>query len=344
MQARCAVDPTIQRVEMNGFSFPLGVYPVEPMEARAGYRLEFEHADAETVDGDPEGSLDEWPDRYVFDVVISADRVEKLFRQLVPLLPGRVYPILEFIGHDAYREIDPYIARVLIGTDWLLDAVRACGPFFFEDGMVGFGALSDDPFLHLFVDEHKIITVRCEPDMRERFERILAAFDLEEIDDPRGADAAAHEHRNVLWTPDDRPDLLSAEEILEDLRDAWQLDLNIDVTRNVDDNGRELGATPWRCVLRCEGPERTRYAEVLVNADCLLDAEDLAYEAAIGLMSGEREDPGADATVVSADRLTPLQLREAMPSNPGSGGGETGRGGAPGGGEETRVLLERWLT
>jgi len=239
MQPRCAIDQTIERVTIEGFAFPLGAYPVEPMTPVQGYRVEFEPADAGDVPGDPTEFVDEWPDRYIFDIVLSAERIESLFMQLVPLLPGRVYPILDFIGHDAFREIDPYIARNLVGTDWLLDAVRACGPFFFEDGMCGFGALSDDPFLHLFLDEHKILTIRCEPEMKERFEKALAAFDLKPLVESSRADAAAHEHRNVLWTPDDRPDLLSAEEIVEDLRDAWQLELNVDISRNLDDAGTD---------------------------------------------------------------------------------------------------------
>jgi hypothetical protein len=346
MQPRCAVDPTVKRVEMNGFRFPLGVYPVETMEPKPGYRLEFEPADTGGSGFEDEDFSDEWPDRYVFDIVISAERVEPLFRQLVPLLPGRVYPILDFIGHDAYREVDPYIARVLIGTEWLLDAVRACRPFFFEDGMCGFGALSDDPFVHLFVDEHKIITVRCEPDMKERFERVLAAFDLQETEEPAGADSAAHEHRNVLWTPEDRPDLLSAEEILEDLRDAWQLDLNVDTTRNVDDQGRDLGITPWRCVVRNEGEARTRYAEVVLTAECLLDAEDLAYEATLSLLATDDEGAGDEPVIISADRLTPVQARELL------AGEDPGEGAAPPVSEltdgafatESRVIRGRWLS
>lgn len=131
------------------------------------------------------------------------------------------------------------------------------------------------------------MTVRCEPDLKPRFETVLKAFDLTETAEPAGADAAAHEHRNVLWTPDDRPDLLSAEEIVEDLRDAWQLDLNIDITRNIDDNGKELGLTAWRCLVRLEGGDRTRYAEVLLMADCLMHAEELSLDATVGLLAAE---------------------------------------------------------
>lgn len=351
MRPRCAVDETIERKQADGFAFPLGVYPVEEMTPQPGYRVEFEPADTGGVPGGLPGGgpgdidefADEWPDRYVFDVVISADRIESLFYQLIPLIPGRVYPILDFIGHDAYREIDPYIARNLVGTDWLLDAVRACKPFFFEDGMCGFGALSDDPFMHLVIDEHKILTIRCEPDMKERFERVLHAFDLQPIEEPSGADAAAHEHRNVLWTPDDRPDLLSAEEIVEDLRDAWQLELNVDITRNTDDGGRELGITAWRCVVRCEGEETTRYAEVLATADCLLHAEELAYDATLGLIASDGgTEETSEPTVVSADRLTPAQLTESLSEGTGAVGAQSG-GGTATDLTESRVLRGRWL-
>ena len=360
MRPRCAVDDAVERKRADGFAFPLGVYPVEEMTPLPGYRVEFEPADTGGVPGGgPNGGLpgggpgegdefpefaDEWPDRYVFDVVISADRIESLFYQLIPLIPGRVYPILDFIGHDAYREIDPYIARNLVGTDWLLDAVRACKPFFFEDGMCGFGALSDDPFMHLVIDEHKILTIRCEPEMKERFERVLHAFDLQPIEEPSGADAAAHEHRNVLWTPDERPDLLSAEEIVEDLRDAWQLELNVDITRNTDDGGRELGITAWRCVVRCEDEEMTRYAEVLATADCLLHAEELAYDATLGLIASEGgPEEATEPTVVSADRMTPAQLTESLADGSGSGDSQAGIAATTVNPTESRVLRGRWL-
>ena len=29
--ARCRVDKSVERVDMGGFTFPLGVYPIEPM-------------------------------------------------------------------------------------------------------------------------------------------------------------------------------------------------------------------------------------------------------------------------------------------------------------------------
>lgn len=304
--ARCIADQNIQRKTINGFAFPLGVYPVETMTPLAGYTTEFEAADTE----DDEADWESWPDRYVYDIVVPISRLGALWDQLFALMPGRVFPILDFIGHDAYREVDPYMSYEPVGKERVTDALRRFRDFFFEDGMVGFGAVSDEPFLYLFVDEHKILTVRAEPDLRPQVEGVLKAFDLEAVDEPAGADAAAHEHRGVLLAPKERPDLLAAEEVVEELRERWRLLLNIDPESNVDDDGNDLGFTPWRCLVRCaseKNPE-DRYAEILCVADCLRRAEELAMDGAMELLG----EPGewSDIVVVAVDRLSPQTLAE----------------------------------
>ncbi len=306
-------DPSIQRVVNGSFQFPLGAYPVEPLTPKQGYSVHFEPADGD----DSEGEWEEWPDRYVYDVVISAERVEPLCRLLFSLLQPRVYPILDVLGHDAYREIDPYISYDLVGQDRFTDAVRRYRDFLFEDGMCGFGAMSEEPFFYIFIDEHKIITLRCEPSIKDKVEKILGAFDLEAVEEPAGADAAAHEHRGVLSAPADKPDLLSQEEIVERLKEDWQLLLNVDPDTNVDDEGKEVGKTPWRVIIRCEYEDKQpRYAEILLDADNLRHAEELAFEAADDLGGGllgeklqggqnpdEDEPAWEDAIIVAADRV-----------------------------------------
>ena len=304
--SRCAADENIQRVTVDGFAFPLGVYPVEPMKPRAGYATEFEPADTD----DDEADWESWPDRYVYDVVVPISRLGVLWDQLFALMPGRVFPILDFIGHDAFREVDPYMAYEPVGKERVTDALRRFRDFFYEDGMVGFGVVSDEPFLYLFVDEHKILTIRAEPELRHQIEGVLKSFDLEPVDEPAGADAAAHEHRGVLLAPKERPELLSAEEVVEELRERWRLLLNIDPESNQDDDGNDLGFTPWRCLVRCaseKNPE-DRYAEILCVADRLRSAEERSMDAAIELLG----EPGewSDIVVVAADRITPDTLAE----------------------------------
>ena len=199
---------------------------------------------------------------------------------MIALMPGRLFPILDVLGQDAYREIDPYVAYELVGLERFLDAIRQYRGYFFEDGLVGFGAMCEEPFFYVFVDEHKVLTVRAATDMKERVEKVLAAFDLEPVDQIAAADAALHEHRSVLEAPDDRPDLLTPDEIVEDLRDMWGLSLNVDPDANTDEDGHAVGIVGWRVVVRAVLPgEVIRYAEVLLTAENLSTAHELAVDA-----------------------------------------------------------------
>lgn len=309
MLVRAQADSSIERTTVGTMKFPLGVYPIEPMEPRQGYLSQFEPADSEDTAADWE----EWPDRYMYDIVITSERLEPLCRSLFTLLPGRIFPILDVMGRDAFREIDPYVSYDLLGLDRFTDAVRAFRDFFYEDGLVGFGAMSEEPFFYVFIDEHKIVTVRAEAGLKEKVEKLLAAFDLEPVEDPRGADAAAHEHRSVLLTPDEQPDLLTADEIVEQLRDEWRLMLNIDAETNVDESGVELGITLWRCIVRVATTEdRNRYAEVILGAGSLREAEEVAGRACAELDADE-DEAWTDAAVTVAERLPNERVSEYTP-------------------------------
>ncbi|MCA9299741.1 MAG: hypothetical protein KDA28_11775 [Phycisphaerales bacterium] len=307
---RCEIDKSIERVVLKDMSFPLGVYPIEDLEPCQGYTVDFESADG----GEASGDWEEWPDRYVLDIVLTADRLNTLCRALFAMLPGRIYPILDVIGNDAYREIDPYISYDLIGLDRFLEAYLRYRPFFLEDGLTGFGAMCDDPFLYIFVDEHKIVTVRAQPEYKERIEKLLHGMGLKETEQPAGADSAAHEHRTVLLPPEKNPDALTPEEVIERLRDDWKLVLNIDSESNLDDQGNDLGVTAWRCIVRCFSgtPLEARYAEILLHASSFARAEDTCQEALATLLGVDRDqDAILDSMLLFADRLSPEQFAEA---------------------------------
>lgn len=310
----CLIDPNIERKSISGFKFPLGVYPVEAMTPRIGYTSEFEPEDSV----DDMGDWEAWPDQYVFDIVVPSERVEALWQQLFAMMPGRVFPIIDYIGHDAYREIDPYMAYEPIGKEKVVNALRQYRPFFFEDGMVGFGAVSEEPFFYIFVDEHKIITVRVEPEYRQRIERLLEAFEIPEQEEPAGADAAAHEHRSILVTSPDRPDLISGDEILERMRDAWHLVLNVDPDTNVDDEGRDLGITPWQCLARFNTDQNPhdQYAHLVLTADCLRRAEELTQDTVI--KKANPDGDWFDVVVISANRMSDEHARETLATIPKS--------------------------
>lgn len=316
---RCQVDKSIERQSKDGFDFPLGVYPVEEMTPRPGYTLSFEPADGGGEDlgsddaGDQGDGLEEWPDRYVWDISISASRLEALCRQLFAMLPGRVYPILDVLGADAYRELDPYVGAELVGLERLMEGVRLFRGFLFEDGLVGFGAMSDEPFFYVFIDEHKVVTVRAEVPIKDKVERVLAAFDLTEVDQIAAADAAMHEHRSVLEAPEGRPDLLTADEIVEELRDMWGLYLNVDGEKNADESGQDLGMVGWRCTVRAmtQG-ENLRYAEILLTAENLFQAQELAVEAVERMLN----DDGLIGTPTAGGGGGPRGGRPASPARP----------------------------
>lgn len=381
---RAAIDQAIERREVQGFAFPLGVYPLESMTPTPGYTVQFEPADGGDGPGDFLGSggfddWEEWPDRFVFDVLVPIGRLRALSRALIAMLPGRIYPILDVLGTDSYREIDPYLAYELVGIERFYDGLREWDDWLFEDGLVGFGAMSVDPFIYVFIDEHKIITIRAELAFKDRIEKLLAAFDLAVVEEIKGADSAEHEHRGVLVRPDDRSELVTADEIIERLRDSWGLQLNIDATTNVDDDGTELGVTAWQCVVRCsaakasesseeetaeadteEAPEDAKggpaderedeqllaYAEILLSAESLEAAERMAAEAAENL-PGAPELGWFGLDVIKADRITPEQLAEWLAASKGGATkSRTRRTGGSKGASQSRVTEihdARWL-
>lgn len=377
---RAAIDQAIERKEVQGFAFPLGVYPLEQMTPTPGYTVQFEPADGGDGPGEFLGSggfddWEEWPDRFVYDILIPVGRLRALCRALIAMLPGRVYPILDVLGTDAYREIDPYLAYELVGIERLYDGLREWDEWLYEDGLVGFGAMSVDPFIYVFVDEHKIITVRAELAFKERIEKLLGAFDLSVVEEIKGADSSEHEHRGVLVRPDERSGLVSSDEIIERLRDSWGLQLNVDATTNVDDDGNALGVTAWQCVVRCSAgrdlepspPEASAaaadeqaavqgnddgdeeliaYAEILLSAESLEAAERMAAESAEKL-PGAPDSGWFGLDVIKADRITPEQLAEWMGASAGGASKPRARkGGSAKGTTHARtaeVHDARWL-
>jgi hypothetical protein len=142
---------------------------------------------------------------------------------------------------------------------------------------------------------------------------------------------------------------------VEQLRDEWRLVLNVDPETNADDEGKDLGVTAWRCLIRCDPLDGTKgekkYAEVILDAENLRAAEETAFEAVDGL----REDGGLaeefeDHVVVSADRLDEEGLRDLLGSTSKSGrkrrtkvGDEAKAGQAIAPLESGTVRRARWL-
>jgi hypothetical protein len=306
----CASDPKLSRqAAANGFRYPLGCVPAENLEPREGYLVEFE------------SSQEEWPDCYMFDAVVSAEKVEPLVRDLLRLAPVRVTPILDVRGDDAYREIDPYLGVEEIHKQAVVDMLASARAFLLEDGHCGFGVVAEEPLFYLYVDDHKMVTVRVGLTDAAEVEEIFAAHDVPGDVEPIGVDAAAHDHLDTLWTDDNRRDLLDFYGMLDTLRYEWNLELNVDPATNVDDDGRRLGTSAWRVLLLLEptqspsgwrggaaprGEAGGKYAEILLAADCLQAVDELIQQVGAQL-------PGYRlADLVTADRIRPDELAQML--------------------------------
>jgi hypothetical protein len=306
----CAVDPRLERVvTANGFQFPLGVIPAENAEPREGYRHEFETGQAD------------WPDCYLYDVVLSAEKTEPLVRDLLRLAPPRLVPILDVRGDDAYREMDPYLGLEELDREAIATMLTTARAFLFEDGHCGFGVVAEDPLFYIYVDDHKIVTIRCGLTEASEVEEVLEAHGIAGDSEPIGIDSVAHDHLDTLWTDDNRTDLLDFYGMLDTLRYEWGLELNIDPETNVDDDGRLLETTAWRVLIlleptqvlpRWRGPATepskapVKYAELLLAAESLVRVDELVERVARELTNYRLVD------LVTADRIRPEELSEAL--------------------------------
>lgn len=259
----------LERAVVGDYALPLGLVPRELAPPTTGYTVEF-------IPGE-----DDDPDTYRFLVVVSHERIATLLDALFDLLPGRVMPILEIGSRDAYRTVDVYLGREPMPHDEFRAIWREYESFLIEDGSIAAGANAEDPLIEVFMDHWKSITVHATLTGRARVEEVLENLGLEEVGETwpemgeRDAMRAV-EVRPILDLPDEfAPDV---EELLLELRDAWDLELDDDPTANVDDAGRELGYTLWQALLILESrsnPDDGAYATIWATAASRSEMEDL---------------------------------------------------------------------
>ncbi|NJN48009.1 MAG: hypothetical protein HC808_17750, partial [Candidatus Competibacteraceae bacterium] len=94
-----------------------------------------------------------------------------------------VFPSIRYTGRlagDALGTMSQGETTLIAGT----------GSQTFTDRWGDYGAMSVDPFIYVFIDEHKIITVRAELAFKDRIEKLLAAFDLAVVEEIKGADSS----------------------------------------------------------------------------------------------------------------------------------------------------------
>ncbi len=218
----------------------------------------------------------EEPDGYSFHVVVSHDRLRPLLRDALALLPEEVVPIVEIGSRDAYRSVDVYLGEEPIPRERFLEIWQACEPILLEDATIGVGANSEDPWIEVFLDSWKGVTIHVSVDRRDEIERLLRSHGLEEVaetwpDVEENDLSPSTRSREVLELVDDQsPDI---DELLLQLRDAWMLELNIDPDTNIDEGGRELGLTLWQALILADSadgdPDRGAYLSIWATASSI---------------------------------------------------------------------------
>lgn len=263
----------LQRSVIDGFELPLGIEPVALKPPTQGYTIAFNP-----------GQQDE-PDTYTFQVVVSHSRLVPIVEKAFELLPDEIVPIVEIGSRDAYRSIDVYLGREAIPVAEFLDVWVAFKEILVEDAAIGIGANSEEPFVEVFLDSWKSLTIHVLPELREEVEAMLHGFGLEEVpetwsmgEEENELDPRTHV-REVLEIIDEHsPDI---DELLLQLRQVWDLELNIDPETNVDESGRRLGMTLWHAYVLLEpadGDEtRGAYLSMWVTAASFAEAEGMIH-------------------------------------------------------------------
>lgn len=256
------------------FALPLGVEPGVLPAPTQGYTLKFNPAS------------DEGPDTYSFDVVVSHEKLQSLLHAAFDaLLPDEVFGIVEVGSRDAYRSTDVFISAEPIPKSEFIETWNAYEPVLLEDGTIGAGANSDEPYVEVFIDHFKGLFIQVPVELRDKAEDLLHRAGLQEVAETWPAtvqdlplDVAMV--RPVVATDGADHDVM--DELLFELRQLWALDLNIDVERNIDDSGRNLGLTLWyaEAILEhSDDPNLMTHATIWATAGSLAQLAKLVEQA-----------------------------------------------------------------
>ncbi len=234
----------IERAVIDGFALALGISAADITPPAVGYTIAY------TAGGDDE------PDTYSFYVAVSHERVAPIVTKVFSLLAQEVSAIVEISSRDAYRQTDVFLSREEINRREFLDTWRTWQSILLEDGSIGAGANSENPFVEVFVDQWKGISIIVPLDMRHEVEKLLMSMELQEV--PETWDVG--EDNRALEAVKIRPVLASLngasadiDDVLLELRRQWDMELNIDSETNLDDGGRALGLTLWHAILGVHG-------------------------------------------------------------------------------------------
>lgn len=296
----------LTRAVIGDFQLPLGVEPGVLPAPTPGYTLTFNQA------------AEDGPDTYSFDIVVSHEKLAPLLNEAFDvLLPEEVFAIVEIGSRDAYRSTDVYLSGEPLPRNEFLESWKHYESVLLEDSSIGAGANSEEPFVEVFIDHFKGLFIQVPVDMRERVEEILQRAGVREVAEtwPKSVmdlpfDMAVI--RPVIATMEGEPDL--TDELLFELRQMWSLDLNIDIDRNLDEGGKNLGLTLWYAEVMLE---HTTDDELMTYATIWATANSLAQLAQLIEQGISRSGPWRFVDFYSVDRIAhderPEELNDLPP-------------------------------
>lgn len=227
-RARYLIRSDLERRTSGKINCPLGVFPCdddvlleEGFEARYQTREEaiaganaIDKELAESDIEDVEFSESTVAEQYEYRLLLSVERVQPIMRRLfVELMPDEVHALYEEFSFDAFRETDAYMSEEPVARARFLKAWDTYGAFFVEDGKCGFGAISFDPFIEVFLEEHGAIFLACDMAFKSRVETAIARLKLKELEPWRGVENFRHSHRDILISNADDAELMDEDDI-----------------------------------------------------------------------------------------------------------------------------------
>ncbi len=260
----------LTRAIVDGFALPLGIQPIAGLPG-GGLRAPTQGYTLTYTPGEEDD-----PDTYTFHIVVSHERLAELIHRAFGLLPEEVFAIVEIGSRDAYRQMDVFLGGESVTREQFLSTWRQYETILLEDASIAAGANSDEPFVEVFIDQWKSVSIHVPLDMRDEVEAILHSLGLEEVaqtwppetDEQR--EAAGSHICPVLDLTD--PYAADIDELLLNLRHEWRLELNVDPDDNVDEGGRRLGMTLWQALVIIESedePDAGAYMSIWATAGSL---------------------------------------------------------------------------
>ncbi len=262
----------LRRERAGQFGYPLGVVPPDAEEPHQGW--------TKTLDDGPDAG----GTTASYHVLVSSDRLKPLIDAAFGLLPTRVAAIVELGSCDAYRRVDVFMSAEPISLEAFRDIWEHYEPFLLEDATMAIGANAESPVIEVFLEQDKVLHLHVPDGMTSEVERMFKRFDLNEVEchwDRQLPENDVLEIRPVLASGEGFTE--SIDDLLLDLKLAWDLVLNIDPDRNVDDGGRELGLTLWHALVVIESRdpplERTASASIWATARSLSEMQAIVEDA-----------------------------------------------------------------